>query len=110
MNYGNTGYCPTTEAARQRHNGITAAQEPYGGDSSVITNYGNKGWDGIFFRKKEEPTDPVARTLEFSKQLGMDVSPGTKILENIVPPEHTAGGYSGDYRRVDEHTSVNYAK
>ena len=106
MNEGNTKYCPTTEADRQRHNGINAAQELYGGDTSVMTNYNNKGWTGIYFEKEEKPTNLVALTLWQSIGLGQNVSPGTEIL---VPTEHTAGGYSG-YTRVDENTLINFAK
>ena len=104
MKEGNTGYCPTTEAARQRHNGIMAALEMnHGGyDSNVAIDYNGTGLKSLKYGQTEEPVDIIPKTLWYSCMFGQNTSPGTEILENKVPAEHTAGGY----RKVDDHTSI----
>ena len=106
MNEGNTGYCPTTEAARQLHNGIIAALEMnHGFDPNTVETNKDGVWSSVY-RQTEEPVDIIPKTLWYSCMFGQNASPGTEILKNKVPVEHTAGGY----RKVDDHTSIKFAK
>ncbi len=125
MVYGETDVNLSHEAVRQRTLAIEGAlKREYGGHNpNVATDFDGTGLKYLNCGENEEPTDLAAKTRLWNKLMHGE---GYTDAEILVPPEHTAGGYSGKpfcvsgdhiLGSVDKHTSmtkrrtsVNYAK